>query len=415
MEAPLNYLQRYVLRRIGERPGTMMFNLAKMFRLRRGIDLSRLAEALATSARSHLALKSVLHRDPDGGVVQLCGLDDDEIQVEIVRVSERNLLARRDSYVKPFDLYDEGLLDAIIFDCGENSYLLSNIHHLVCDGYSFPIILEDAHRVWNGETLEPDRYYEILARRAARSQMPVAVAARKFMLELVRSRSFVQLPVPDRHAASAYGAREFPIGIPDGFDARLASARVTRHHFFLSAAVLALARLTGCGDVFIDWVFHGRVTKEELRTVGAFMVDLPMVMSDVGTLTPDEILYAAKHFTFTGIKNAHAIKEGDDDELCGCERLTFIYQDQWSELMSPGLVRPNGPFAWMIEETIPLRPTAIAAENPFNVEIMERADRTVLFLEYDAGRYSPELVAAYADCFHSSIATLLEARQLMPA
>lgn len=405
--APLNYLQRYILKRQEERPGTAMFNLAKMFRLRKGIDVPRLAEALVKGARAHQALKTVLHRYPDGEILQLLGLDDDEIQVEVVKVSERNLLARRDSYVKTFDLYDEGLLDAIIFDCGENAYLLSNIHHLVCDGYSFPVILEDARRAWNGEEIVPDAYFDTLARRAARSQLPVAIAARKYMLELVRSRQFVQLPFADRNGAPDYGSREYTIALPEGLAAFMAANRVTRHHFFLACAVLALARLTGGNDIFVDWVFHGRLTRDELRTVGAFMVDLPLIMTDIATLSPEEVLFAVKHFTFMGIKNAYAIKDGGDDELGGCERLTFIYQDEWGELMSPGPVREDGPFAWMIDETIPLRPTTIAAENPFNVEIMEHVDRTSLFLEYDAGRYSPALVDRYAAAFRECVSWLV--------
>lgn len=406
-EAPLNYLQRYILKHQEDNPGTSMFNLAKMFRLRKGIDLGKLADCLAQAGRAHQALLSVMHRFEDGEVLQVQGLDDDEIQVEVVRVPERNLLARRAAYIKIFDTFDEGLVDAIIFDCGETAYLLSNIHHLVCDGYSFPLILEDAHRAWNGETLVQDDYYGVLAKRAARSQTPLAAAARKFVVETLRSREFTTLPRFDRGGRVGYGSLEFPLALPADFETRLEAWRASRHHFFLAATALALSRLTGSNDVEVDWVFHGRLTKDELRTVGAFMVDLPFILPDIAEKTPSDVIFQTKQSTFFGIKNAHAITDSDDDPLGGA-RTTFVYQDKWGELMSPGPVDPEGPFAWMIEETIPLRPPKIAAENPFNVEIMEHRDVTKLFLEYDSGRYDEATVRRYAQCFTESMEWLLK-------
>ena len=405
-EAPLNYLQRYILKHQEETPGTTMFNLAKMFRLRKGMDLEKLADCLAKAGRAHQALLSVMHRFEGGEVLQMQELDDEDIQVEIVRVPERNLLARRSSYIKIFDTFDEGLVDAIVFDCGKNAYLLSNIHHLVCDGYSFPLILDEAHRAWNGETLEQDRYYDVLAKRAARSCLPVVVAASNLLVETLKSRPFTTLPRFDFSGHLGYGSLEVPLELPADFAAKLERWHASRHHFFLSATAVALARMTGATDVEVDWVFHGRLSKDELRTVGAFMVDLPFVLSDFGEKTPDDVVFLTKQSTFFGIKNCHAIRDSEDDPLGGA-RTTFVYQDMWGELMSPGPVDPEGPFAWMIEETIPLRPPKIAAENPLNVEIMEHRDGTKLFVEYDSGRYARTTVECYVECYREAMAWLL--------
>lgn len=407
-EAPLNYLQRYILRRLQEKKGaSTMFNLAKLFRLKKGIDLKRLADSLAEAGRAHQALLSVIHRGDDGEFLQMQYLDDDEIEVEVVKVHEANFLARRASYVKVFDTFDEGLVDAIIFDCGENAYLLSNIHHLVCDGYSFPIILQDAKRAWDGEELGEDAYYSTLVRREARAQLPVAAAARTLIRDVQSSRDFVVLPRPDMSRRSKFGSMEFALDIPANFDAFLEDLHATRTHFFLAATALALSKVSGSNDVDIDWVFHGRLTKEELKTVGAFMVDLPFPLVDIKGKSPEEVIFDAKHWMFFGIKNAHAIV-GDEEELDGSRRLTFVYQDEWGELMSPGPVRPDGPFSWMIEETLELKPPAADPENPFNVEIIEHTGgRTCLYIEYDAGSYSSDVVKRYREAFGESCRWLM--------
>ena len=233
------------------------------------------------------------------------------------------------------------------------------------------------------------------------------VAGRNFLRELVKSKTFTTLPPDDFRGPSGYGTLECPLTLPADFAAFLSSHRVTRHHVFLAATVRALALMTGAEDLLVDWVFHGRMTMDELRTVGAFMVDLPLILERVSSLTAADVLSQVKQETFRGIKNANSPRNVGDLNPLGQDRLTFIYQDEWGELMSPGPVREDGPYAWMIEETIPLTAPSVATENPFNVEIMEHRDSTRLFIEYDAGRYSEATVRRYAKLFSESLDWLL--------
>ena len=406
-EARLNYLQSYALSRIAEDPSSQMFNLAKLFRLRKGIDLERLSASLVAAGEAHGALRTVLCRDADGEIVQRQELPAGSVHCPVVKRSEADLLADRSALVKSFKVEGGVLFDATIFDCGERAYLLSNFHHLICDGYSFPLILADAHRAWDGETLEPDAYYGVLARREERAAQPIAVAGRNYMRELLKAREFTTLPPPDFRNAPGYGTLEEPLQLPSSFGDFLAAHRATRHHVFLAAAAIALRRITGVADVLLDWVFHGRVSKDELKTVGAFMVDLPLVFDGTEDLTASEVIAFVKRATFNGIKGVNMFRDVTDCNPTGQDRLTFIYQDEWGELMSPGPVRKDGPYAWMIEETIPLQAPQAATENPFNVEIMEHSDSTRLFIEYDTGRYSASTVRRYADLYRESLEWLL--------
>ena len=409
-EARPNYLQSYVLSRITANPSSQMFNLAKLFRLRRGIDLQRLSSALTAAGEAHGALRTVFRRDASGEFVQRQELSAGSVSCPVEKISETALLANRATLVRTFKVNGGCLFDAKIFDCGDGrAYLLSNFHHLICDGYSFPLILADAHRVWNGETLEPDAYYEVLARREERAARPVAVAGRNFMREILKERDFTSLPTADFNGKPGYGSIEIPIPLPESFDDTLSSLRATRHHLFLAAAALALKKITGEPDVLLDWVFHGRVSKDELKTVGAFMVDLPLVFDETDDMTASDVIALVKRSTFNGIKGINVFRDVSDCNPTGQDRLTFIYQDEWGELMSPGPVREDGPYAWMIEETIPLSAPRAATENPFNVEIMEHRDATRLFIEYDTGRYSEATARRYADLFLQSLDGLLNA------
>ena len=404
-EARLNYLQNYVLSRMGKETSSQMFNLAKFFRLRQGIDLERLSAALTAAGESHAAMHTVLRRNAQGEFIQRQELPAGSVSCPIVRTNEAELLANRSGLIKTFNLDGGILFDAKIFDCGGGrAYLLSNFHHLICDGYSFPLILADAHRAWRGETLESDSYYEVLARREEKAARPIAVAGRNFMREMLKDCNFATLPDADFHGESGYGSVEVTISLPPTFDDILTAHKATRHHFFLAAAAMALKEITGKADVLLDWVFHGRISKEELKTVGAFMVDLPLVFDGTDDMTASDVIALVKRATFNGIKSVNNITNVTESNPTGQDRLTFIYQDEWGELMSPGPVREDGPYAWMIEETIPLLAPQAATENPFNVEIMEHRDATRLFVEYDTGLYSEATARRYAELFKKSLA-----------
>jgi len=407
-EAPLNYLQSYILSRLHEEGDPAhMFNLVKLFRLRKGVDLERLSEALCESARTHAAIMTVLRKDVDGEIVQRQELSPEAICCPIVKGDERELLESRGSLVTEFGALGKPMLNAAIFDCGERAYLLSDFHHFICDGYSFPLILEGARKIYNGETLEKDDYYGVLEKRRAKSSSSMAEASRAFMHEFLSNPLFTRLPKDDFHGPSSYGVSEVSLTIPSDFENFLAARRVTRHHVFMAATALALYRLTGGNSILIDWVFHGRVSKDELKTVGAFMVDLPLVIDNMSDLTAGDVLSRVKQATFNGIKNTACIRSVEDVNPDGRDRLTFIYQDEWGELMTSGPVREDGPYAWMIEETYSITAPVSRTENPFNVEIMEHRDGTRLEIEYDAGRYSEATVRRYVELFKEEFSRIL--------
>ena len=409
-EAPLNYLQSYVLSRLHDGGDVShMFNLVKLFRLRKGLDLQRLSAALCESARSHAAIMSVLRRDVDGEIVQRQEVTPEAVCCPVVKGDEKELLERRGSLVSDFRCFGKPMFNAVIYDCGERSYLLSDFHHFICDGYSFPLILEGARKVYEGGTLEKDGYYEVLAKRRDRAASAMATAARAYLRQTLAEGDFTRLPEPDVNGAPAYGTYEVALEIPKNFEQFLAERRVTRHHVFLAATALALHRLAGGDSILIDWVFHGRVSKDELKTVGAFMVDLPLVIENMSEMTAGDVLSRVKQATFNGIKGVAGIRSAEDVNPDGRDRLTFNYQDEWGELMTSGPVREDGPYAWMIEETYEVTAPMSRSENPFNVEIMEHREATRLALEYDAGRYSHACVSRFANLYKEEFSRLLGA------
>ena len=64
----------------------------------------------------------------------------------------------RDTLVRPYMLFNEQLFRFEIYRTCDGNYLFLDLHHIVADGTSLAIIINDINRAYSGEKLEPEGY-----------------------------------------------------------------------------------------------------------------------------------------------------------------------------------------------------------------------------------------------------------------
>ncbi|MCA1675000.1 MAG: condensation domain-containing protein, partial [Actinobacteria bacterium] len=226
-------------------------------------------------------------------VLQRCDLSDVDL-VEQSAAMEKTA----DDVQTSFDLGCPPLLKAVLFDrgTGQRPYLMLVVHHLVVDGVSWRILLDDLEMAYQqavrGETIDLGRKTTSFRNWAQR--LTELVSAGGLDHELDHWASVLQsseLPVnetqpepdaPDRTVSVLLSTEET--------DALLRAAptvyRTGINDVLLTALAWALSRWTGRGRVSIDLEGHGR---EEIldgvdlsRTVGRFTSIFPVVL-DVAT------------------------------------------------------------------------------------------------------------------------------------
>jgi amino acid adenylation domain-containing protein len=82
--------------------------------------------------------------------------DDVECEIEEARVSEDEIDRAIDAFVKPFDLGHAPLLRFKILIREDDRFtILSDIHHIICDGASREVLARDLISLYGGQTLQP--------------------------------------------------------------------------------------------------------------------------------------------------------------------------------------------------------------------------------------------------------------------
>jgi non-ribosomal peptide synthase protein (TIGR01720 family) len=239
------------------------------------------------------------------------------------------------------DLAHGPLLRAGLFDMGpgEPARLVLIFHHLVVDGVSWRILLEDLEVLCRGEgaprsllppkTTSFKRWAERLAEEAAAEGLRAELG---YWFSEPR-RVAVPLPVDlDRGPNSIESARTVHRALdPEETQALLQEApRVYQtqvNDLLLAALVQACAAWTGRPSLLIDLEGHGRDALagdlDVTRTVGWLTAIFPLHLDISGASTPDEVLLAVKEQLRRVPRNG-----------AGYGLLRYLSDDEWAALLA---------------------------------------------------------------------------------
>jgi amino acid adenylation domain-containing protein len=295
--APLSYGQQrlWFLDRLV--PGSPAYNVQQVLALPEPLDVPALRAALTGVVRRHEILRTVYastDSGPAGRVLPAGPVPLPEADLTAHADQDHAVRAAADDEARlPFDLAEGPLLRARLLRLAERSALVLTMHHIVTDGWSLGLLVDELTALYHGRTLpEPTLQYGDYAawqrdwmsgERLAgeldhwRSVLDGAPA----ILDLPGTR--VRPPVPTYRG----GIRRFTL------DADLTSAvrAVAREHgatpfmVLLTGFTLLLARFSGKADLVVGTPVAGRATPE-LEGLPGFFVNTVALRADLtGTTT----------------------------------------------------------------------------------------------------------------------------------
>jgi len=270
-------------------PGETTYNVPIVLRLRGPLQVGRLRDALAALVRRHASLRTAFGLNGES-IVQIL-YDDLPLPLPIrVAKDDAELTAPRGTFVRPFDLHRPPLARAYLVRqqspmernsprLEQKSLLLLDLHHIICDGVSVDLLIEDLGRLYGGDTLPP---LKADCTDFARWQAEVATTntARRQEAHWLRllggERPVADLPLdhPRPRTPSYRGSRVLahpPRRLVEDLRALAARHRVSLYMLLLAAYTVLLAKYTGQNDLTVGTLVSGRPDARFDGVVGLFV------------------------------------------------------------------------------------------------------------------------------------------------
>ena len=73
-------------------------------------------------------------------------------------MTEEELAAYQNTFVRPFNLHKDILYRFEIIKTEKNTYLLSDIHHIIFDGLSRGVFMDTVEKAYTGEDTAPEKF-----------------------------------------------------------------------------------------------------------------------------------------------------------------------------------------------------------------------------------------------------------------
>nr|MCR4762277.1 amino acid adenylation domain-containing protein [Lachnospiraceae bacterium] len=257
-------------------PETTQYNVPMALAFK-GADPLKLKQAIETAVAAHPYLNTGFSFR-DGELVQI-RRDACETNVEITATGEEPGTSFFQALVKPFDLLNDVLCRFRIVTCSDRTWLFMDVHHIIYDGLSNGILMEDIRKAYLGQRMEPETVtaFDFALYEKELEGGREYEEAGKYFAGLVGEANALSIPDSAEPDGRVNGKVELriPADLVDGLTKRFT---VTAGSLLQAAFGETLMRLYREKNLLYLTVSSGRGEAPELdHTVGMFVKTLPVV------------------------------------------------------------------------------------------------------------------------------------------
>ncbi len=286
---------------------TMWSNMHFLARFGSEVDPQRLCDAVNRALRNHPALSVAFYFDENAELKQKYVPDLlPEVRVRDILPETEDALG--DFLVVPFPkILNACLCKASVFRGRKGCYLFMDVHHLLMDGGSLGVVLEDVTNAYFGREMHKDYYFAMLADQEEQAARGAAAKDREYFRQRYGQEDWTCIVEPDHpdldhlNAAGAITRLSFTPA-----DVRKAEEHwgVTHSVMAIAAGLLALSRFTGEEHVLVNWIFNNRLSPEAEHTAGMLIRNLPAAARMEDYSSPRELLLSVRDQVAEGIAHS---------------------------------------------------------------------------------------------------------------
>ena len=408
VDYPLSKTQEGVYVESIARPDSTIYNIPLLLEIDPSLDMARLKKAIVAAINAHPFVKTRIFLNDDGDV-RMRRMDGDfsfdEAAIEDIAIP--SIDAVRDGLVKPFKLIGGKLFRIrLLHSGGGKRYLFAEFHHLIFDGTSFRVLLEDISLAYRGQALEAEVFsgYEVvLNEQRLRTEQRLRETG-TYYERLLDEAETQSLPVGDiadgtvpmGPGGSGLYERDGVFADADTVRAFCRDKGLSMNAFFFTAFGHLLNACLNTERVVFAGIYSGRSDSRLARTMGMLVRTIPVVVGAKGSDTiPEQI------------------------KTLGAQLLDTQAQDllSFAELSRRMHVSADVMFAYQGDEfdfdrfcgkrAARIRLELDTAKAPLNLGLSLQGRQIHYHLEYDRGRYSEAFVRAFIDSLDYGVRELL--------
>ncbi|MCY9111828.1 amino acid adenylation domain-containing protein [Bacillus atrophaeus] len=260
-----------------------LYNVTGAIQIEGGLDVERMKNALYSIVCRHESLRTsfTMHENE---IVQKIHYNID-FTAEIEEITENEAERYINDFVKPFDLSIPPLIRSKILKMTENSYLLLiDMHHIISDGYSMKIFLDEIIKEYQGIPLADIKFqYKDYALWQQNLLGTLELQKQKEYWSNKYSDDIPQLKlIPDYQTIDKLSEKGGYISfiIDDELKRKLnklaLETETTVHMILLSSYYILLSKYSGQKDIVVGIPTIGRNHEDLNNIVGMFVNTLPI-------------------------------------------------------------------------------------------------------------------------------------------
>ncbi len=263
------------------RDGEAVYNNPILLKLGKGVDMEKLCTSVEAVVKAHPFIKVILKTDEDENPIQLRN-ENEEYSQTIERMSEKELKALIPDLMQPFRLLKDRLFRIRLFETESAKYIFMDLHHIIFDGSSMLIFINDLQKAYDGGALETEVYsgFEV-AEDEAETPKEIYEAAEKWYLNTFSGIEDDFLPIPDKNEDEvSFGYKEMDLAIDAKEVTDLCNRTSVTENIYATAAFGVLTALyAGMREALFTTIYNGRDSLKTARTIAMLVKTLPVYTS----------------------------------------------------------------------------------------------------------------------------------------
>lgn len=314
-------------------PNAVFYNLPGYFALDAETPIDKLCESVKKVIHAHPSVKCKICTEENGDTF-MYPQDDRDVSVDCLTGTEEEFENFFKSFAKPFDLKNGPLYRLAIYRTNRHVYLVTDFHHIISDGTSIAIFIEELNRVWHGQEPVGERYtqFDLAVSEEKALQSEAYSKAKAYYDSVFIGASGCTVPDRDRwdeqEACGFYRQYSEKLSY-DRVQKFCRKNRITPNIFFLSVMGYVLGKYANTEESYFTTVYNGRNDGRTGTMMGMLVKTLPVLcaldeqteISHYLSVVQDQLLSSMSHdiYSFAQISRAYHIQpdiifvyQGDD-------------------------------------------------------------------------------------------------------